>query len=79
MVGKQDAAKYVSILNDALLPFIHEHNQDIIFQQDNAASHTARVTRDWLTEHSIDVMKWPVLSSDLNPIENIWGMMARDV
>ncbi|KHJ97382.1 hypothetical protein OESDEN_02645 [Oesophagostomum dentatum] len=32
-----------------------------------------------LSEHSIPVLDWPPCSSDLNPTENLWGILARKV
>ena len=50
-----------------------------MFQQDNAIIHTAKVTRQWLAQRSIRTVPWPVRSSDLNIIENVWGYMAGKV
>ena len=33
----------------------------------------------WFSEKGINLLEWPSLSPDLNPIENMWGMMARRV
>ena len=32
-----------------------------------------------MSDLNINVMQWPALSPDLNPIENLWGDMARAV
>ena len=45
------------------------------FQQDNARLHVARVVRDYLTQQNVDVLPWPAVSSDLSPIEHVWGEM----
>ena len=42
---------------------------------DNAPIHTAAVVKEYLGTHGIEHMVWPPYSLDLNPIENIWGLM----
>ncbi len=46
-----------------------------IFQQDLAPAHTAKSTKSWLNDHGVDVLDWQANSPDLNPIENLWGIV----
>ncbi len=50
---------------------------DFIFQQDLAPAHTAKSTKSWLNDHGVGVLDWPANSRDLNPIENLWGIVKR--
>lgn len=70
------------MLNDSLLPFIDEHfvgTDECIFQQDNASSHTANRTLQWLENQGIDLLFHPPRSPDLNPIERIWDLLEREI
>ncbi|GFY17662.1 transposable element Tcb2 transposase [Trichonephila clavipes] len=45
-----------------------------IFQQDNARSHTARVSQDCL--RNFISLPWPIRFPDLSPIEHIWDHLG---
>ncbi len=50
---------------------------DFIFQQDLAPAHSAKATSNWFKDHGIPVLNCPANSPDLNPIENLWGIVKR--
>jgi transposase len=81
--GTLDSKKYVNILKAHLLPFVNrlsvETGQEATFQQDNAPVHNSEATTDWLNSKGITYLDWPPYSPDLNPIENVFGLLAKAV
>ena len=53
------------------------HPDGFIFQHDNATPHSARVTRELFDREGIELLSWPAMSPDLNPVENLWAIIAR--
>uniref|UniRef100_A0A8C5NBQ3 Tc1-like transposase DDE domain-containing protein n=1 Tax=Gouania willdenowi TaxID=441366 RepID=A0A8C5NBQ3_GOUWI len=49
------------------------------FQQDNAAVHNPRLTKDFFQKNNVTLLDHPACFPDLNSIKNIWGWMAREV
>ena len=70
--GNLNAQGYTNqILQPEAVPFLQRHGPAILMH-DNARPHVARIFRQFLNRHNVNVLSWPVVSPDMNPIEHIW-------
>lgn len=67
------------VLQPVVIPFMQRQQRGVIFQQDNARPHTARLTMDFLNRHNVQLLPWPSRSPDLSPIEHLWDHLGRQL
>lgn len=79
--GRINAVAYIDVLDNHLLGFIDDlgDEEEYLFQEDNAPIHTARVATEWKRDNDIETLPWPAQSPDMNPIENLWDELERQV
>ena len=78
--NRLNAAGYQQLLEQYFLPQSeHIGGPFYMFQHDNAPVHTAKSTSEWFLGNEVYITDWPPCSSDLNPVENMWVILARAI
>lgn len=84
-------ASYLEILADNLPEFLEDiplaERQNIVFQQDGAGPHNARIVTDYLNQRfpgrwmgRYGPIRWPARSPDLNPLDFfLWGYCKEKI
>lgn len=80
--GMMRQDQYKEVLTNQLLPQLNDWFQEDdqpIFMQDSAPCHTAKSIKNFLREKNVPLLEWPGNSPEMNPIENVWECLKREI
>src|SRR6185312_1993500 len=80
MEGAITADTYMDMLENDFFYQVEENlPANFVWMHDNAPPHVTLRTKAYLERKGITTMEWPPMSPDLNPIENVWSLLSKEV
>ncbi len=73
---------YRVIIDNHILPFMYDAHSALgsfLLQEYNCGPHRAKFVVTYLQNEEVSRMNWPAQSPDLNPIENVCGLIKSGV
>ena len=69
---------YIDTLNECLVEMADVYYPDgWTLQEDNPPIHKSKLSKSWKESQNLKLLEWPAYLPDLNPIENIWGVLKQ--
>ena len=69
---------YIDTLNECLIETANVYYPDgWTLQEDNSPIHRSKLSKSWKESQNLELLERPAYSPDLNPIENIWGVLKQ--
>ncbi|GFV32371.1 transposable element Tc1 transposase [Trichonephila clavipes] len=77
--GTMTGQRYIEVLLPHVRLFRGAVGDKFVFMDDNATCHRTLAVQDCLDSEGIQRLVLPARSPDLNPIENVWDALGRQV
>ena len=74
-----DTNAYLEILKKNIKVLRKMGGKKLVLVWDNAPTHVSNKAKEFYLKNGIERIEWPARSSDLNPIENIWGIVKYEL
>lgn len=71
----------IYVLQNNLLPQAREWfgGMPWIFQINTIYSNNDRMVKEWCRENKVKILKWPVASQNINPIQGLWSILLDEL
>lgn len=72
-----NSQSYCNMLQNTLLPAVSVNRYTLF--HDRLPAHQSTMTQKWLSEQKFRHVYFPAKGADMNPMENVWALMSREV